>query len=45
MPSGYFDMPQEPRITENVLRRFSADAPIPPPATTPTATTPQGARP
>jgi len=33
------------RITENVLRRFSADAPIPPPTTTPTATTPQGARP
>jgi N,N-dimethylformamidase len=32
------------RITENVLRRFSADAPIPPPTTTPTPTTPQASR-
>ena len=33
------------RITENVLRRFSADAPIPPPTTTPTPTSPQAGRP
>ena len=33
------------RITENVLRRFSADAPIPPPTITPTSTSPQAGRP
>ena len=33
------------RITENVLRRFSADAPIPPPSATPTSTSPQAGRP
>jgi len=33
------------RITENVLRRFSADAPIPPPTTTTTSTSPQAGRP
>ena len=33
------------RITENVLRRFSADAPIPPPTPTTTSTSPQAGRP
>jgi N,N-dimethylformamidase beta subunit-like, C-terminal/Concanavalin A-like lectin/glucanases superfamily len=33
------------RITENVLRRFSADAPIPPPTPTLTSTSPQAGRP